>query len=268
MSTMVKTVKAGSSWFSFQVKRHEPKLRLFCFPFAGGGVSSFNGWKNAIPAQAELAVLELPGRGRRFSEALVDNMSIIVNEAADEFVKYTDIPYVFFGHSLGALIAVELLQVLRKRSAPMPLFFISSGMRAPQFPARQRLHLLNDDNFLKELKLYNGTPAELLENPELMSLFLPVLRADFSLSENYHYQESPPFNFPLYLMGGDKDCGISQEELDGWKSHTNSHFSQQFFPGDHFYLQNVSKDVLLENIFRLMRSALPEVSISESFAFS
>ncbi|KNC66759.1 thioesterase II family protein [Pseudoalteromonas ardens] len=248
-----------SCWFSTVLKQQQPRMRLFCFPFAGGGVSAFHDWKGWMPPQTELVVMELPGRGRRFNEALMDDMSEIVTSMANEFLHYTDVPYVFFGHSLGALIATELLQTLSERGLPMPHLFISSGMRAPQFRARQTLHTLEEDAFIEALKHYNGTPHELLNNPELMALFLPVLRADFSLSENHIYRATPPFDFPLHLVGGNEDSSVTREELNGWQALSSHEIRETWFPGDHFYLQGSSKPALLQHVRMILSGLLCDI---------
>ena len=64
-----------------------------------------------------------------------------------------------------------------------------SGVRAPELAHRERaIHSLPEAEFIAELRRLNGTPDKILENPELMEIMLPLLRADFALYEKYAMQ--------------------------------------------------------------------------------
>ncbi|MFS1524197.1 thioesterase II family protein [Microbulbifer sp. 2304DJ12-6] len=254
-------------WFTFFERKPDAKLRLFCFPYGGGGLSAFSDWAASMPPGVELAVMELPGRGQRFSEPLMHDMSVIIERMANEFISYIDKPYVFFCHSLGAFLGFELMQALRRRDVSLPKLFMVAGMRAPQFEVENQLHSLDDDAFLIALDQYNGTPANILANRELMNLYLPIFRADFSLSEKYQYRPSKPFNLPFIFMGGRDDHTVREVESDGWQLHSERPIVQKFFPGDHFFLFNEGKTAVLSTLASSLRQVmadglLPEWSVS------
>lgn len=130
--------------------------------------------------------------------------------------------------------------------------FISAG-RAPQFRDRERVaYDLPEAEFMEELRRLNGTPAEVLENPELMHLMLPMLRADFEVAETYTYVPEPPLSCPISAYGGTDDKSVSRAELEGWRDHTTGAFSLQMFRGDHFYLQS-SESILTGTLISQLR---------------
>jgi medium-chain acyl-[acyl-carrier-protein] hydrolase len=148
-------------------------------------------------------------------------------------------PFAFFGHSMGAMIGFELARQLRRETGRAPLKLFVSGQRAAQLPRTSAItYNLPEPEFLEELRRLNGTPPEVLEHPELMSLLLSLLRADFELVQTYDYQPGEPLNCPIAAFGGVQDVDIPRSHLDAWREQTTSSFSLQMFPGDHFFLHS------------------------------
>jgi medium-chain acyl-[acyl-carrier-protein] hydrolase len=157
-----------------------------------------------------------------------------------------DRPFAFFGHSMGAIVSFELARLLRENNHLSSLKLFVSGRRAPQIPDSDLpIHALPEPEFLKELRRYNGTPEEVLNNTELMQLLLPTLRADFAVLETYIYAPAPPLDCPITAFGGLQDWKASREDLEAWREQTNAAFSLQMFPGDHFFLYS-SETLLLQ----------------------
>lgn len=239
-----------SPWFVVHAKP-QADMRLFCFPFAGGSSTSFRGWEQWLPDRIEQVVVELPGRGRRFGESPCDSLSKLIVPLADA-IEVSGGHFAFFGHSLGALICFELTRELRRRGSPLPEFLAVSAKRAPHIPTDRQLHLLSDAKLVNELQTYNGTPAAVLGNEELMELFLPILRADFSLAECYQHQPEPPMDIPIHALGGDKDMGVTVEQLRAWQKHTTVTFSLKQFPGGHFYHQEDAAEAFVAHLNELL----------------
>lgn len=245
----------GRKWFTQFTKKSNCRLRLFCFPFAGGSSSVYRDWADQLPDHIDLRVADLPGRGVRFSEPLIHDMEELVEQLADDFSSYQDTPFVFFGHSIGSLVSFNLARALRKRGMPMPEAMLVSGKKPPHFPAAQKLHKLSDGPLTEALQNYNGTPEVVIGNPELMSIFLPIMRADFSLDENFQYVPEPGFDFPIYAFGGTDDSAVPPDALVEWQNHTVSHFDAKLFPGGHFYLHDdESKAKLLTEVNLILTS--------------
>lgn len=217
--------------------REQASKRIFCFPFAGGGASFYRSWAQALPADVELIAVQLPGRENLLGEPAMTDLRAIVNMLQQAIVPLLDKPFVFFGHSLGSLLAYELaLQLQQQRISPAKL--IVSAKRGPHLPGQGVvMHTLSDQDFIDELALLNGTPQELLQDEQLMAFLLPQLRADFLVNETYQYQPGTPLQCPIVAMGGSRDPMVTTDELLGWQRHTSGEFSYRVFDGDHFYLQ-------------------------------
>ncbi|MEN9520946.1 MAG: hypothetical protein RLZZ381_3534 [Cyanobacteriota bacterium] len=226
-----------NSWVTHP--RHNAKLRLFCFPYAGGGASTFSSWSTSLTSEVEICPIELPGHGYRFSEPLLNQLEPLIRKLACALLPYLDKPFAFFGHSMGGLISFELAHILREDYNLSPVHLFISGRHAPQIPeSKPPIHHLTEPKFLNELGRLNGTPREVLENTELMELFLPVLRADFAAIETYIYTPKPRLNCPITVLGGLQDFEVSCEKLEAWREQTNANFSIQIFQGDHFFIHS------------------------------
>ena len=213
------------------------RIRVFCFPFAGGGATLYRQWAPALSSTSELAFLHFPGREQRISEDPVRDLSCLVVSIVTAISPHLDLPFVFFGHSFGALVAFETARLLRAHGLPMPSDLIVSGCPAPSMPPRrQPVHHLPDNEFIDEIRRYGGGPAEVWSEPELLALLLPALRADFEAAERYRFEPGPPLPVAITAWAGYDDEEVTLEELEGWRKEAGGEFSLRQFPGHHFYL--------------------------------
>ena len=211
---------------------------LFWFPHAGGGASAPGGW--ALD-RATVCPVRLPGRESRLAEAPFEAMGPLVEALAAAIERYLDRPFAFFGHSMGGVVAFELARLLRRRSLPLPYLLIASAARAPQF---RRGHKPGPDptaaELLAQIRALGGSPASLLENPDLRRALLPALEADARLYRRYVYREDDPLPFPIRAYGGLDDPNVRREHLEGWGEQTTAGCLVRTFPGGHFYYQTAA----------------------------
>ena len=234
----------------------DPVLRLFCFPYAGGGASVFHPWARVLPPRVELVAVQPPGREGRLAEAPFADVLALVEAMEPALAPYLDRPFACFGHSNGALMAFELTRRLRRLGRPLPVHLFVAGKPAPHCPIREpHIHALPEEQFVAELRALGGTPEEILQHREIMELITPLLRADFSLGETYRYSAQPPLEVPITAFGGLLDREVSQAEMEAWGEHTSAAFRLRMFPGDHFFL-NADRDALLAEIVGDLRPRL------------
>jgi acyl transferase domain-containing protein/surfactin synthase thioesterase subunit len=226
-------------WVTRPRRTPQAQIRLFCFPYAGAGASIFRSWTDALAPEIEVCPIQLPGRENRREEAPLTRLSPLVQALARLLPTYLDIPFAFFGHSMGALIGFELARELRRQKQPSPVHLFVSASRAPQTPNLDLpIHRLPDLEFIEKLRSFNGIPAKVLQTPDLLQLWLPALRADFALIETYIYASEEALNCPIFGFGGLQDSKVSYEDLTAWRVQTQKKAQLQFFPGDHFFLHS------------------------------
>lgn len=206
--------------------------------------------------------MELPGRGRRLSEALFTEMNSLTAEMLLHFSGYLDKPFAIFGHSMGALIGFELAKHLRLKYGKSPVHLFLSSHRAPHLSVKDEpFHTLPENEFVGKLQSLNGIPKEVLEHQELMTLMLPILRSDFTLCETYRITAAEFLDCPITAFGGLQDESVPKEDLLPWREYTSSRFSFQQFPGDHFYLIQ-SQALLIQTISDILSSYLVKTNRS------
>ncbi len=198
----------------------------------------------------EVCPVQLPGRETRLAEPPCSEMPALVQALAPALRPHLDRPFALLGHSLGALVAFELARELRRQQAPPPVHLFVLGHSAPHIAAGcAPVHRLPDDEFVAEVRRMGGTPDEVLAHAELRALMLPILRADFALSEGYRYADAPPLACPITALGGLADEHVSRERLQGWQMQTSATFSLHMLPGGHFFLHS-ARPLVLELVAR------------------
>ena len=164
---------------------------------------------------------------------------------------------------MGGLFSFELAHLLRQDYNLSPEHLFISGRHAPQIPEfKPPIHHLDEPTFINELGRLNGTPKAVLENTELMELFLPVLRADFAVIETYVYTPKPRLNCPITVLGGLQDFEVGCEDLEAWREQTNANFSMQMFQGDHFFI-NSARALVLRFLDRELQTIISRIYLQK-----
>ncbi len=248
-------------WLLFPRARPAAEVRLICFPYAGGGSQVFSDWAADLPDWIELAAVQLPGRGSRLQEPAFLRMEAMADALVKGLLPWlSEKPFAFFGHCLGALVMHEVARRLRSEHAISPAQMIVSGARAPDYSRADQLaidveqysplpnvpgHELPDDLFLDMLRDLNfGSSEALYDDPEMRSLMLPVVRADFEVYNLYTCEPAPPLDVPITAIGGRVDPFVNGEHVLGWRRMTTNTFSARFCPGDHYFIKRQRNAVL------------------------
>jgi medium-chain acyl-[acyl-carrier-protein] hydrolase len=224
-------------------------VQLFCFPYAGAGGSAFRGWADGCHPELEITWVLFPGRDGRMGTKPFTNIHELVPVLLDALECSLDRDFVFYGHSLGAKIAFEAARELRRRGHAGPSHLFVGASHAPQVPWQYpAMHLLEDGPFIQEMQTrYGGIPIQVIEEPELRTLLIPLLKADIQMVETYDYRPEPPLDCAITAFGGSADNTVDRSAIEAWKHQTRSTFRLHIVPGNHFFLQS-ARDRLLATI--------------------
>jgi surfactin synthase thioesterase subunit len=218
---------------------HEEKRRvvLVCLPFGGAGASFFYPWTDSVSDRIEIVPLQLPGRERRIDEEPCRHLADAVDDLIAGLASRLADPLMIFGHSLGAVLAYELARRLLATGAGLNVVrLFVSGSPVPWNPRRRRITGLPDDEFLASLEQIAGYRHPVLDDPEARELFLPVLRADVEMHENYHPAKPWPLAVPITALRGQEDHLVSSSQAAGWAAATSEDFTLVELTGGHMYL--------------------------------
>lgn len=234
----------SSRWFIREVPVPVPACRVFCFPYAGGSASVYRGWHTGLPSSAELLAVELPGRGAHFCSPPISSLTRLAARLADVIAPLLDAPAIFFGHSNGALTSYALALELSRRGLPLPQRIVLSAKKPPHLDGTDPAHDLPTPQFIERLQTLNGTPPEILSNPDLLELFLPILRADFAISETYRHVPCAPLPCRAVLLGSEDDGDVSLAQLREWDRYFADEPSMHVIEGGHFFVHSAREAVL------------------------
>jgi len=213
-------------------------LKLFCFPYAGGGAQVFAGWKRLLRPLVDVQPVYLPGRGPRMRELLETDLVALARAAAQGLADETREPYALFGHSLGALLAFEVALALREAGHPLPRRLIVSASCPPdRIEPHPTTRFLPDSQLVELLHDLDGTPPEALASEELMRLVLPVLRADLTAYRDYRWMPRAPLDCPVSAFAGTEDRRAPPAGVAEWRRHTTDEFALHRLPGGHFFIR-------------------------------
>ena len=182
----------------------------------------------------------MPGLESRIMEPAIETISMVVEMLFSEIRSRIDKSFVFFGHSLGSIISFELTRKLRERYRLQPIHMFVAGIGAPQILNwNSPIYDLPETDFLEKLqRRYGGIPEEILQNPDILQLVLPSLRASIKMYECYKYVESDPLDCDITAFGGYQDKTAGGEDLEAWRYQTKRSFTLHMLPGNHFFINS------------------------------
>ncbi|XP_005090429.1 S-acyl fatty acid synthase thioesterase, medium chain [Aplysia californica] len=239
--------------------------RMFCFPWAGGGASFYTALSEEITDELEVIALCLPGREQRFKDEGYNCLKELLDELVETIHdKYWDKPFIFFGHSMGALISFFLAVELKKVYNREPECMILSGTVAPNAPNVNESRLspknMTKDVFMSKLQELGGTPPEFLEHPELVDIYYPVMYADLILIQEMVYDHpagaKAPLSCPIDFFDGEED---RDHRMDDWKKLTSGAISYRKMPGAHFFLKQPDNKKKLVSFINMRYSGFNDI---------
>lgn len=232
------------------------KIKLICIPYAGGSGMIYTKWKNFLDSEIQLIPVELAGRGKRFKEKFYENFEMAVDDIYNKVsCEVRDSEYVVFGHSMGSLLGYELLVKLKSKGFHDPKTAIFSGRFPPYiFKSSEKLSDASDEQIKKVMSSLGGTPKEFLIRDDLLDIFIPILRNDYRIIENYEYKHGDyKFDFDIKVFYGEADDNIRFEDLLKWKESTTKSLDFFRFNGGHFYIHDEIEKVI-QNINNILIS--------------
>jgi medium-chain acyl-[acyl-carrier-protein] hydrolase len=248
------TDNARSQFWAFNPTQGA-NCRLFCFPYGGSGASIYRPWAQKIVPTVQLCPIQLPGRENRHAELPIIQFDRLISTLVEVLRPLLDSPFAFYGHSLGALTAFEITRELRRQGMSRPAQLFISGCRAPQLSQAPPMRLMSDRDFLATIeRLYGDLPSAIRSDPDMLDLFLRMLRADFDLLESYRYVPEEPLEVPIHVFGGMDDAHVHQSHLEAWRIHTAGQFSLRMYVGDHFFIRRGAENQFLQDLNRFLKS--------------
>lgn len=233
MDTSTRTEQG--TWLRCFSPRPDARATVVCFPHAGGAASYFHTLSTLVDEEVELFAVQYPGRQERRREACLESVDELSRGVLPELLALPDRPTAYFGHSLGASVGFEAARLVQSAGGRLDRF-LPSGRPGPLAHRSRDVHLKDDAGVLEELRRLSGTDARLLDDPEIIELVMPSIRADYRAAELYTYVPGEPLTCPITALHGSSDDWISDFDAGEWEHETTGGFDLEVFEGGHFYL--------------------------------
>jgi acyl transferase domain-containing protein/surfactin synthase thioesterase subunit/acyl carrier protein len=263
------TGKTSGKWLIAPRPNPHAKVRLFCFPYAGGGLVSFRSWPQLLDDSVEVVAVEPPGRGTRIDETAIDDLGTFVDRLLPEMIDWLDRSAAFFGHCLGGLTMFATLCTLPEGCTEFIQHAFACGVRPPHLLKRRGtfednllydtmlhqdfdvtvpLYAQSDEIFTSIIRQFDTPAADrMLDIPQLRKALLPTIRAEFAMADRYEYRPVRPFSFPISSFVGDVDPWVSQQHSAGWGELTRGRFTHHVRTGSHFLMAE-DREFILKTI--------------------
>jgi surfactin synthase thioesterase subunit len=231
-------------------------MRVLCFPPAGGSAQPYRRWAKLLPSHIGVVAVELPGHGSRMGEPVVDSLPGLLAGLLPEVETLLDKPMLVFGHSMGAIVGTEVCRGLLVAHGWRPLMLVAAACAAPDLPSVPDYDTrMTDEGILNFLTLMGGTPSDILDNDEYLSMIRPVVRGDLEAIAHRELDSSPRLGVPVRAYVGADDRRVTREKASGWVIESDTDFDMCTFPGGHFFVQD-RVDMVLSRLRRDIGDAL------------
>ncbi|ELR73055.1 Malonyl CoA-acyl carrier protein transacylase [Fulvivirga imtechensis AK7] len=240
---------------SASIKTSVCTTQLVCFHDAGGNASLYEGWDEKLNDDIQLITVELPGRGQSSSLEPFLVMKHAIQKITDALIGIVDQPVIFFGHSMGGLLAFEVIRELRRRKKKLPVtLIVSSTPQLGSYDRRQLDHTMDDKVLTRR---FPHLSQKAIADDELRSFLIQLLRNDLALLDSYQYQFEPPVDVEIIGIHGKSDETVSKKQVELWSNETTMGFRLVQRDGDHHYLRACT-DFVTQLINNEMNNRSPE----------
>ncbi len=270
-------------WIANRKPQTHAKYRLFCFPYGGGGSSIYREWQAELSPSIEVCPIQLPGRENRLNEQPVADINPLIASLAQQLLPYFDLPFAFFGHSFGALIAFELTRYLRRQHLPQPTHLFASAYPDPCIPSKSLDNLIANLN-QRNLDLFTLNQEQIAHlseeqlsvlaaifkengivdysdermNKNIIQVLLPIFIGDMNIVKSYSYYEEAPLNLHGTIFLGEQDTWVTPEDHQSWTRHFT--YPCQFVSFDRGHLFIRENDIRLQVIQKIKDELLMVLS--------
>lgn len=225
-----------TNWFMPIRNEKAASVNIVCFPWGGGGASAFWSWKK-IDGNVNIWALKLPGRESRIAESLITSASKLVDYIIEALPSSFRKPYIFYGHSMGAGIAMQTINTLYKMKRTLPKMLIASGRMAPHHTLGNPTIHLNDGSLIEYLQKLGGLKKTFLKNENFLKQYIPKIRSDYKLNSTIESKSLIKLPLAISIINGRNDPLIEIDELNSWEEYTQYPLSSHILPGNHFFIE-------------------------------
>ena len=244
MEKSVLNSEESLSWVRFFRQAPDERVRLFCFPFAGGGASAFLPWKKLLPDYISLVPVQLPGHEDRFEEKAIMNAERMYEAMYEGLRPYFSSNMAFFGHSMGGLLAFQFARYMLGRGETVPVHLFLSAAPVPVRPPEMTGESSEEEEFLRRILQSGTVPEAVMLDEASLQIVKKTLLSDHELLLSMLDGRTDPLAVPVTIMAGERDRLVPLERVQEWRNFTSGSCNMLTWPGGHFYVRRWLDDIV------------------------
>ena len=237
------------------------RAKLFCFHHAGGSASFFADWYRELSPGVNVYPVQLKCRG--FEEDMkpygsLEEAGADIAQQICHITRDSDHPFLFYGHSMGGVLAYLTADILQREHGKGPEHLFVSGS-IPTLGEITKVYgksvtELSDEDFCEFLATCGAVDRRMLSIPQFHQYFLPVIRSDFELTENFKADPSRKLLCGVTVYGGSEDKIVKPPQLLCWDDYTLASVQYHILDGDHFFIKKHKKEICDEISRTMLKS--------------
>jgi surfactin synthase thioesterase subunit len=244
------------AWFQTGEREAEATHRLFLFHCAGAGAAMYRDWQSLLPQDVGAVCVQLPGRQERIAEPAFTSMTALIDVLCEELLaELDDRPYAFFGHSMGALVAYRLAVAMSSTGGPQPALLGACAWSPEGFrTVPPETADLSEAEVLHWIRSLGSAPADVFDDPALLSLIIPAMRADLATFASC-VDDGAVLECPVVSYSAAADPLLPNGMMSSWRHRTRAYLGNREFPGGHFFVYEQAGAIAADLVQQFRRHA-------------
>ncbi|MGM9978313.1 MAG: thioesterase II family protein [Clostridium sp.] len=221
------------------------KKQLFCLPYAGGSATIYYKFSKYLNDNIEVVPVELAGRGMRADESGYNDFEDIVEDVSNIILnEWNGNEFSIIGYSMGSLIAYEVYYKLLKKRNIIPKNMFMCAATSPNVEDRRKIPTdTSDEEFCRRVTELGGMSPEILEDKELLKIFLPIIRNDIKVYNKYVFKErEEKIKSNVFVLYSDEENDY--DRIWEWRNYCVNNCNFTRFQGGHFFINKYLKDII------------------------
>jgi surfactin synthase thioesterase subunit len=181
----------------------------------------------------------------------------LVDQIVPQLLPFFDRPVVIWGHSLGGIVAWEVIRRLRERHFLEPIHFMVTGTAAPHLITRwQTREVMLKAMVADNTPEYLVSLSRFVDDLEFFKALIPRMRRDWALLQSYRPEHTLPLNCPITAFAARQDDMVYTDEIREWAGRTQGGFQLIEVDGDHWFLDR-NRDLIMKTFHDIAARCLP-----------
>ena len=207
------------------------------FPYAGGSSYSYGEYVHKLKKEGNIYLIDYAGHGKRYKEKPAKCFKELLQDIDKQLQRIPKKNLVFFGHSMGALVAAYASMHMYTYQNVSVHKLILSCCVSPEWVNKRMTKNTSDKELIEYLTDERDLTIREIMSQDFQKYFWPIIKNDFKIIKEFNYFELCLPVHSLYCIYATDDPIVNYNEILSWKNYTNGYYSLYEVKGGHFFFE-------------------------------